>query len=145
MTTATAIANHLDIAEGIIASVEEWAHVLFVRFIGRRPRFVSKKIIVEVEDNMNQEQLIEKMEKAGGSRWTKGAHDRMYFSGAVVARLLKLSNSKSRQIASAKFYYDLNTSAFIQGCSTKCWDVTDKRFGGSQPYWVEAIAAAVGM
>jgi hypothetical protein len=46
MTTATAaIANHLNIAEAIIASVEEWAHVLFVRFVGRRPRFVSKKVV----------------------------------------------------------------------------------------------------
>ena len=46
MTTATAaIASHLNIAESIIASVEEWAHVLFVRFIGRRPRFVSKKVV----------------------------------------------------------------------------------------------------
>lgn len=144
MTTAiTAIANHLNIAEAIIASVEEWAHVLFVRFIGRRPRFVSKKIIVE--DNMNQEQLIEKMEEIGGSRWSKGDHDRMYFNGSLVARLLKLSNSKARQISSAKFYYDLKAEVFVQGCNTKCWDVTDKRFGGSQPYWVEAIVAAVGL
>ena len=144
MTTAiTAIANHLNIAEAIIASVEEWAHVLFVRFIGRRPRFVSKKIIVE--DNMNQEQLIEKMEEIGGSRWSKGDHDRMYFSGAVVARLLKLSNSKARQIASAKFYYDLASGEFVQGCNTKCWDCTDKKFGHKQPFWAEAIAAAVGM
>lgn len=46
MTAANAaIANHLNIAEGIIASVEEWTHVLFVRFIGRRPRFVSKKVV----------------------------------------------------------------------------------------------------
>jgi hypothetical protein len=46
MTTATAaIANHLNIAESIISSVEEWAHVLFVRFVGRRPRFVSKKVV----------------------------------------------------------------------------------------------------
>lgn len=61
MTTAaiTAIANHLNIAESIIASIEEWAHVLFVRFIGRRPRFVSKKIIVEDKDNtMNQQEKL---------------------------------------------------------------------------------------
>jgi hypothetical protein len=61
MTTATAqIANHLNIAESVIASVEEWAHVLFVRFIGRRPRFVSKKV-VEVKamsiDEMMEEYL----------------------------------------------------------------------------------------
>lgn len=46
MTTATAaIAQHLNVTESIIAKVEEWAHVLFVRFIGRRPRFVSKKVV----------------------------------------------------------------------------------------------------
>ena len=143
MTTATAaIASHLNIAETIIAEVQEWAHVLFVWFVGRRPRFVSKKVM---EDKMDQKQLIEKMEEIGGRRWTKGDHDRMYFSGSLVAKLLKLSSSKARQIGSAKFYYDLNGGEFIQGCNTKCWDVTDKKFGHSQPYWVEAISAAVGM
>jgi hypothetical protein len=144
MTTATAaIANHLNIAEDIITEVQEWVHVLFVRFVGRRPRFVSKKV---VEDKaMTQGQLVEKMEEIGGSRWTKGDHDRMYFHGSLVAKLLKLSNSKARQINAAKFYYDLNSSIFVQGCNTKCWDVTDKKFGHSQPYWVEAISAAVGL
>jgi len=142
MTTATAaIANHLSIAESIIASVEEWAHVLFVRFIGRRPRFVSKKV-VEVEE-MTQEQMIEKMEEIGGRRWTKGDHDRMYFDGAIIAKLLKLSNSKARQINAAKFYYDLNSNNFVQGCNTKCWDVTDKPSYKPQPYWVEALEAAI--
>jgi len=48
MTTATAaIASHLSIAESIVASVEEWANVLFVRLVGRRPRFVSKKVVEE--------------------------------------------------------------------------------------------------
>ena len=146
MTTATAaIANHLNIAEAIVASVEEWAHVLFVRFIGRRPRFVSKKIIVEDNTMNQQEELIERMEEIGGRRWTKGDHDRMYFNGSLVARLLKLSNSKARQISSAKFYYDLSLGQFVQGCSTKCWDVTDKRFGHAQPFWAEAISESVGL
>jgi hypothetical protein len=44
-TTAAAIANHLNIVESIIAEVQEWANVLWVRFVGRRPRFVSKKAL----------------------------------------------------------------------------------------------------
>lgn len=152
MTTATAaIAQHLNVAETIIASVEEWAHVLFVRFVGRRPRFVSKKVAMNTE--MTKEDLIEKMEAVGATRWTKGAHDRhdrMYFHGSVVAKLLSLSNSKARQINAAKFYYDLNTSEFVQGCNTKCYDVTDRGISGigrpqRNPYWVEAVSEAVGI
>jgi hypothetical protein len=57
MTTATAaIANHLNIAESIISSVEEWAHVLFVRFVGRRPRFVSKKV-TKMESPLTKDQV----------------------------------------------------------------------------------------
>lgn len=53
MTTATAqIASHLNIAETIIATVEEWAHVLFVRFTIGRPRFVSKKVAGKVEQQV---------------------------------------------------------------------------------------------
>ena len=147
MNTAAAIANHLNVAESIIAAVEEWAHVLFVRFIGRRPRFVSKRVIDMTTD---KDQLIEKMEEIGGRRWTKDDHDRVYFPGAVVAKLLKLSNSKSRQINAAKFYYDLNASEFVQGCNTKCYDVTDRGISGigyppRRPYWVEALTKAVGL
>ena len=144
MTTAiTAIANHLNVSESAVVRVEEWANVLFAVVTGIGARFVSKKI---VEDKtMTKEQMVEKMEEIGGSRWSKGDHDRMYFSGSVIARLLKLSNSKGRQISSAKFYYDLKAELFIQGCNTKCWDCTDKKFGHAQPFWAEAIAAAVGM
>lgn len=41
----TAVARHLNIAEAAIVKVEEWAHVLFVRFVSGRPRFVSKKAV----------------------------------------------------------------------------------------------------
>ena len=40
----TQIAQHLNILESAIAQVEEWANVLFVRFIKGSPRFVSKKV-----------------------------------------------------------------------------------------------------
>lgn len=40
------IAQHLNIAEALIAEVQEWAHVLFVKFISGRPRFVSKKAVM---------------------------------------------------------------------------------------------------
>lgn len=39
------IAQHLSISENQIKSVEEWAHVLFVRFNAGRPRFVSKSAV----------------------------------------------------------------------------------------------------
>jgi hypothetical protein len=42
---SAAIASHLNIAESIIASIEEWANVLFVRFVKGSPRFVSKKVV----------------------------------------------------------------------------------------------------
>ncbi|MEM9116870.1 MAG: hypothetical protein AAGD09_03195 [Cyanobacteria bacterium P01_F01_bin.56] len=38
------IAQHLNIAESLIAEVQEWAHVLWVRVKGLGARFVSKKI-----------------------------------------------------------------------------------------------------
>lgn len=38
------VAQHLNIAESLIAEIQEWAHVLFVRFVSGRPRFVSKKV-----------------------------------------------------------------------------------------------------
>ena len=45
MTTATAaIAKHLNIAEALIAEVQEWAHVLWVRVKGVGARFVSKRV-----------------------------------------------------------------------------------------------------
>lgn len=50
MTTATAqIANHLNIVESVIVEVQEWAHVLFVRFASGRPRFVSKKVVKKMD------------------------------------------------------------------------------------------------
>lgn len=73
MTTATAaIANHLNIAEGIIASVEEWAHVLFVRFIGRRPRFVSKKVMKvskEIPESVARKIKAAESQKANPARY----------------------------------------------------------------------------
>ena len=41
---ATAIANHLNIASEAIIKIEEWANVLWVKFVGGC-RFVSKKVI----------------------------------------------------------------------------------------------------
>lgn len=41
----TTVASHLNIAESLIRSIEEWANVLFVRFVSGSPRFVSKKAL----------------------------------------------------------------------------------------------------
>jgi hypothetical protein len=139
----TAIANHLNVAEAAITEVQEWARVLWVRVKGLGARFVSKKV-VEMDEGKT---VAEKLEEIGGSRWTKGDHDRVYFHGSVVAKLLNLSNNKARQINAAKFYYDLNAGQFVQGCNTKCWDVTDTPGVGRnrQPYWVEVIVQASGI
>ena len=149
MNATTAIANHLNVAAEAITEIQEWASVLWVRIKGLGARFVSKKVAT-MKTELSKDQLIEKMEAVGGSRWTKGDHDRMYFHGSVIAKLLNLSNSKARQINAAKFYYDLNASKFFQACNTKCYDVTDRGISGigrpqRQAYWVEAIVEAVGM
>lgn len=44
MSVATAVASHLNVAESLITEVQEWAHVLWVRFTSGRPQFVSKKV-----------------------------------------------------------------------------------------------------
>lgn len=66
MTTATAIANHLNIVESAIAQVEEWASVLFVRFVKGSPRFVSKKV---------KEQEMKLPELKGSEKQVKWATD----------------------------------------------------------------------
>lgn len=45
MSAITAVANHLNITESLIAEIQEWASVLWVRFVSGRPRFVSKKVL----------------------------------------------------------------------------------------------------
>lgn len=73
MTTATAaIANHLNIAEAIITEVQEWAHVLFVRFVGRRPRFVSKKVVEvskEIPESVTRKIKAAEDQKGNPSRY----------------------------------------------------------------------------
>jgi len=44
-----AIAQHLNIAESAITEIQEWAHVLWVRFVGG-VRFVSKKVMKPMEN-----------------------------------------------------------------------------------------------
>jgi hypothetical protein len=130
----TAIAQHLNIASQAILEVQEWAQVYWVRFQGGC-RFVSKKLI--------------KMEEIG-NRWKKGEYDRIYFQPSVIAKSLKLSNSKARQINSNKFYYDIKTGRFqcaISGSGTH--GVTDTPISGNgtknPPYWVDAIKQLAGI
>lgn len=60
MTTANAqIAQHLNIVESAIKEVQEWAHVLFVKFVSGRPRFVSKKVVKQ--ENKEMETRVEKV------------------------------------------------------------------------------------
>ena len=87
-----AIAQHLNIAESMIASVEEWAHVLFVRFVSGRPRFVSKK----VKSAVNTNNLL-----TIGSEWKKGDKHRIYFNSLATWYGLKTSHYKSGSVCCA--------------------------------------------
>ena len=72
MTTATlAIANHLGIATSLIKEVEEWANVLFVRFVKGSPRFVSKKVVKEEKQMPSLEELEQQWEREENEREAK--------------------------------------------------------------------------
>lgn len=138
----TAIAQHLNVLDSAIIEVQEWASVVWVKFIGGC-RFVSKKVMGTKTD-------IEKIEDIGGNRWQKDDYDRIYFQASLIAKTLKLSNSKSRQIASNKFYYDVKTKQFqcaVSGSGT--YGVTDAPMSGNgtknAPYWVDAIKQLAGV
>jgi hypothetical protein len=55
MNTATAIANHLQIAVNAIQEIQEWASVLWVRVRGMRPSFVSKKVVKKEVESMEKD------------------------------------------------------------------------------------------
>jgi hypothetical protein len=133
MTTAAAIANHLQIAADLITEIQEWASVLWVRIMGRRPRFVSKKV---TEEKMT---TIEESLERIGRRWQKNGMDRIYFSdlheyvgleltfygsGNVSSAKLNgtsISNSEGRKLAASlndsysgvKLWWDVPTQKFI--------------------------------
>jgi hypothetical protein len=136
----TAIAQQLNILDSAIIEIQEWANVLWVRFVGGC-KFVSKKAIKMTE--------LEALEEIG-NRWKKGEYDRIYFQPSLIADALKLSNSKARQINSNKFYYDVKTKQFqcaISGSGT--YGVTDRPFSANgkqnEPYWVDAIKKLAGI
>ncbi len=53
MTTATAIAQNLNVAESAILRVEEWANVFFAVVKGLGARFVSKKATAMVKESIS--------------------------------------------------------------------------------------------
>lgn len=48
------VAQHLNVSPNQIKRCEEWSKVLFVVVHGCRPRFVSKKVLKTMEDQMNE-------------------------------------------------------------------------------------------
>lgn len=82
--TTVAIAQHLNIAEFLIAEVQEWAHVLFVRFTSGRPRFVSKKVInmnitrTEAAHKIKEALEADTRDKYSVNIWEKGGRCRLY-------------------------------------------------------------------
>jgi|GEM_PF-3347113 len=67
-----AIAQHLNIAEQAIAKVEEWAHVLFVRFTSGRPQFVSKKVVKMESPKLNCSEAAEKVAEICSNKYGFG-------------------------------------------------------------------------
>lgn len=81
----------------------------------------------------NQDTMIQALIDLGGSRWTKGSYDRIYFNakalglrcsyyktGNISSATLggeHISNSCARQLKAAKTFYDLKTGEVV---STEC-------------------------
>lgn len=64
--------------------------------------------VVKTETELSVDAMI----AIGGSRWTKYGKDRVYFDSDLIAKILGLSNSKSRRIAGDKFWYDVTAGEF---------------------------------
>lgn len=87
MSTVTAVAKHLNLVETLIAEVQEWAHVLFVRFTSGSPRFVSKKVV-----------------KMTG---LQGSEKQIKWANRILAE-------SAHRIASTKEYYDKGSPEMIR-------------------------------
>jgi hypothetical protein len=46
ITAQKPVSEFLNITQELVTEVREWANVLWVRVVGCRPRFVSKKVII---------------------------------------------------------------------------------------------------
>ena len=134
MNTAV-IANHLNIETNMILRIERCKTVLFVVIRGVGARFVSYKILPN-EDT--KKTLVKKMVAIGGNRWQAHGRDRVYFDSKIIAKALELSNSKTRQIGSCKFFYDVNDGEFHQMYAVITHGVHDRTIGGNI-HWVVAI------
>lgn len=81
MNAVAAVANHLNILESAIVEIQEWASVLWVRFVSGRPRFVSKKVVKVIQ--MTRKQLAEKIANnldCTSKVWAKSNKVRVYLS-----------------------------------------------------------------
>lgn len=140
MNTATAaVANHLQIAADLIQEIQEWASVLWVRVMGRRPTFVSKKITAEekmTEALATATKTIEQALEQIGNRWQKGSMDRIYFSDLHKFAGLELSFYKTGNISSATLNgHSISNSEgrrmYMKFISSYCklwWDVPTQKF-----------------
>ena len=95
-----AVARHLNIVESAIAEIQEWAHVLFVKFTAGRPRFVSKKIMEvivgkPVKSRIEAVEIVKSelescQESYSAKIWAKGGKVRVYIKD------LKYRNSRAQ-------------------------------------------------
>jgi hypothetical protein len=88
--------------------------------------------------NTTEKTLIKKMIAIGGKRWQAPGRDRIYFDSKIIAKALELSNSKTRQIANSKFYYEVTSGEFRQLYAVITHGVHDLTIGGNIR-WVVAI------
>jgi len=127
MTITTAIANHLNIVESVITQVEEWASVLFVRFVKGSPRFVSKKIgegkmemevtfqnpkgfrkvaDFSVEDSTNKYQVFDHTSRAAiGDYFSNIPYDKKIPFGDQHYCIIKVKSDNTKELLSLKDFY----------------------------------------
>lgn len=79
MSAITAVANHLNIAETMISEIQEWASVLWVRFVSGRPRFVSKKAVKTMNISEQVNQINSELQRLG-----EGGIESLYGTYATV-------------------------------------------------------------
>ncbi len=141
------IAQHLNVAEAAIIKIEEWANVIFAVVKGIGARFVSKKVAKAPEKTF-EEKLVE----AGGNRWKRAGHDRIYFNADLILGWLGYSWShyNTGNISSATLNGESISNSKMKRafCSlSKIWfDVTAKtwhRQGDSNEISLSQAVAAI--
>ncbi len=95
MNTTTAIAQHLNIASQAIIEVQEWASVIWVKFIGGC-RFVSKKIMDTKLDTSKASEDVQNRIKWYFELLEKGKQKRADYQVEVLKKFLAPLKDRSQ-------------------------------------------------